>query len=154
MALSNVLNLCNITETHDGVQDMACDTFIKISLKCRRHFIQVQVGEMMPFIEEILNSISSIICDLNQQQVNYMYSLIIIPFILHILLIFIVFLLLDISILFYISHIPYTMKLLFSSYFIDLSILILRNLFIFIFTVVFIFIQFFFQYIDHQFLMS
>lgn len=28
-------------ETHDGVQDMACDTFIKISSKCRRHFVQV-----------------------------------------------------------------------------------------------------------------
>ena len=28
-------------ETHDGVQDMACDTFIKIAQKCRRHFIQV-----------------------------------------------------------------------------------------------------------------
>ncbi len=28
-------------ELHDGVQDMACDTFIKISQKCRRHFIQV-----------------------------------------------------------------------------------------------------------------
>lgn len=28
-------------ETHDGVPDMACDTFIKIAQKCRRHFIQV-----------------------------------------------------------------------------------------------------------------
>ena len=31
-------------ETHDGVQDMACDTFIKIAQKCRRHFIQVNAG--------------------------------------------------------------------------------------------------------------
>ena len=30
-------------ETHEGVQDMACDTFIKIALKCRRQFVQVQV---------------------------------------------------------------------------------------------------------------
>ena len=29
------------SETHDGVQDMACDTFIKIAQKCRRHFVQV-----------------------------------------------------------------------------------------------------------------
>ena len=29
-------------ETHDGVQDMACDTFIKIAQKCRRHFVQVE----------------------------------------------------------------------------------------------------------------
>ena len=56
-------------ETHDGVQDMACDTFIKISQKCRRHFVQVQVGELMPFINEIFNNINSIICDLQPQQV-------------------------------------------------------------------------------------
>ena len=57
-------------ETHDGVQDMACDTFIKIAQKCRRHFVQVQVGEVMPFIEEILNGINTIICDLQPQQVS------------------------------------------------------------------------------------
>lgn len=48
---------------------MACDTFIKIALKCRRHFVTVQLGEAMPFIEEILSTISSIICDLQTQQV-------------------------------------------------------------------------------------
>jgi exportin-1 len=57
-------------EAHDGIQDMACDTFIKISQKCRRHFVQVQVGEVMPFIDEILNSINTIICDLQPQQVG------------------------------------------------------------------------------------
>jgi exportin-1 len=48
---------------------MACDTFIKISQKCKRHFVVLQVGEVMPFIEEILNNISAIICDLQPQQV-------------------------------------------------------------------------------------
>ncbi|KAK3780651.1 hypothetical protein RRG08_028099 [Elysia crispata] len=61
-------------ETHDGVQDMACDTFIKIAQKCRRHFVQVQVGEVMPFIEEILNGINTIICDLQPQQVHTFYE--------------------------------------------------------------------------------
>lgn len=61
-------------ETHDGVQDMACDTFIKIAQKCRRHFVQVQVGEVMPFIDEILNSINTIICDLQPQQVHTFYE--------------------------------------------------------------------------------
>ena len=28
-------------ETHEGVQDMACDTFIKIAIKCKRHFVIV-----------------------------------------------------------------------------------------------------------------
>jgi len=64
---SHLLLVC--AETHDGVQDMACDTFIKIAQKCRRHFVQVQVGEVMPFIDEILNSINTIICDLQPQQV-------------------------------------------------------------------------------------
>ncbi len=60
----------SLTETHDGVQDMACDTFIKMAQKCRRPFVQVQVGEVMPFIEEILASINTIICDLQPQQVK------------------------------------------------------------------------------------
>ncbi|XP_067943682.1 exportin-1-like [Watersipora subatra] len=61
-------------ETHDGVQDMACDTFLKIAQKCRRHFVQIQVGEAVPFIEEILSSINTIICDLNPQQVHTFYE--------------------------------------------------------------------------------
>lgn len=61
-------------ETHDGVQDMACDTFIKIALKCRRHFVTTQVGESCPFIEDILASISTIICDLQPQQVHTFYE--------------------------------------------------------------------------------
>ncbi|XP_065173281.1 exportin-1 [Atheta coriaria] len=61
-------------ETHDGVQDMACDTFIKIALKCRRHFVTSQVGEACPFIEEILATISTIICDLSAQQVHTFYE--------------------------------------------------------------------------------
>jgi len=61
-------------ETHEGVQDMACDTFIKIALKCRRQFVQVQVGEVMPFIDELLGGINSIICDLQPQQVQTFYE--------------------------------------------------------------------------------
>ncbi len=102
-------------ETHDGVQDMACDTFIKIAQKCRRHFIQVwllslpdsltlshslslslsltpsltwslsllvvlsflvqlQPLEVMPFIEEILNNIRAIICDLQPHHVHTFYE--------------------------------------------------------------------------------
>ena len=31
-------------ETHPGVQDMACDTFLKICNKCKRKFVVTQVG--------------------------------------------------------------------------------------------------------------
>jgi len=61
-------------ENHEGVQDMACDTFIKIALKCRRQFVQIQVGEVMPFIDELLASINTIICDLQPQQVQTFYE--------------------------------------------------------------------------------
>ncbi|KAL1462770.1 hypothetical protein WDU94_014579 [Cyamophila willieti] len=61
-------------ETHEGVQDMACDTFIKIAAKCKRHFVTIQTGEMVPFIEEILGSINTIICDLQTQQVHTFYE--------------------------------------------------------------------------------
>ena len=56
------------------LQDMACDTFIKIAQKCRRHFVHVQAGEVTPFIEEILSTISTIICDLQPQQVHTFYE--------------------------------------------------------------------------------
>lgn len=61
-------------ETHDGVQDMACDTFIKIAIKCRRHFVTVQPNEACTFIDEILASMSSTICDLQPQQVSHFCS--------------------------------------------------------------------------------
>ncbi len=35
-------------ESHEGVQDMACDTYIKIAQKCRRHFVIQQAGEQEP----------------------------------------------------------------------------------------------------------
>ncbi|VDM25554.1 unnamed protein product [Toxocara canis] len=50
-------------ETHEGVQDMACDTFIKI-----------QAGETNPFIDDILDGLSSIICDLSPPQVHVFYE--------------------------------------------------------------------------------
>lgn len=34
-------------ETHEGVQDMACDTFIKIAQKCKRHFVQVSYAALI-----------------------------------------------------------------------------------------------------------
>lgn len=57
-------------ETHEGVQDMACDTFIKIAIKCRRHFVSIQPNESCTFVEEILATMSTIICDLQPQQVD------------------------------------------------------------------------------------
>lgn len=61
-------------ELHEGVQDMACDTFIKIAQKCRRHFVIQQPQEIMPYIEEILSNIDTITSDLQPQQVHTFYE--------------------------------------------------------------------------------
>lgn len=61
-------------ETHEGVQDMACDTFIKIANKCKRHFVALQPGESEPFIEEIVRNMRKITCDLSPQQVHTFYE--------------------------------------------------------------------------------
>lgn len=49
---------------------MACDTFIKIAQKCRRHFVMQQAGEQEPFIDEILRTLHRITVDLAPQQVR------------------------------------------------------------------------------------
>ncbi|MCJ1308336.1 Karyopherin transporter [Agyrium rufum] len=61
-------------ETHEGVQDMACDTFIKIANKCKRHFVAMQPGESEPFIEEIVRNMPKITNDLSPQQVHTFYE--------------------------------------------------------------------------------
>lgn len=53
---------------------MACDTFIKISSKCKRHFVALQSGETEPFIEEIVRTMQKITCDLSPQQVHTFYE--------------------------------------------------------------------------------
>ncbi|KAI0479057.1 CRM1 C terminal-domain-containing protein [Xylariaceae sp. FL0804] len=61
-------------ESHEGVQDMACDTFIKIARQCRRHFVAMQPSENEPFIEEIVKHLQRITCDLTPQQVHTFYE--------------------------------------------------------------------------------
>ncbi|KAK3387072.1 CRM1 C terminal-domain-containing protein [Podospora didyma] len=61
-------------ESHEGVQDMACDTFIKIAKQCRRHFVALQPSENEPFIEEIIRNLGRITCDLTPQQIHTFYE--------------------------------------------------------------------------------
>ena len=49
-------------EFHEGVQDMACDTFIKIVMKCRNHFVIVILN--LPFKK------FSIFCRFKQEKHN------------------------------------------------------------------------------------
>ncbi|KAA8495821.1 Protein EXPORTIN 1A [Porphyridium purpureum] len=61
-------------ETHPGVQDMACDTFLKIAQKCRRKFVTTQIGETRPFINEMLDNVSEIIAELEPHQIQSFYE--------------------------------------------------------------------------------
>ncbi|KAI1740660.1 CRM1 C terminal-domain-containing protein [Xylaria scruposa] len=61
-------------ESHEGVQDMACDTFIKIARQCRRHFVALQPSENEAFIDEIVRNLQRITCDLTPQQVHTFYE--------------------------------------------------------------------------------
>lgn len=53
---------------------MACDTFIKIANKCKRHFVALQAGENEPFIDEIVRTLRKITIDLTPQQVHTFYE--------------------------------------------------------------------------------
>ncbi|MFS7929630.1 putative importin-beta domain, armadillo-like helical, exportin-1/Importin-beta [Helianthus anomalus] len=61
-------------ETHPGVQDMACDTFLKIVQKCKRKFVIVQVGENEPFVSELLTTLPNTIADLEPHQIHSFYE--------------------------------------------------------------------------------
>ncbi|KAH0895875.1 hypothetical protein HID58_045443, partial [Brassica napus] len=61
-------------ETHPGVQDMACDTFLKIVQKCKRKFVIVQVGEHEPFVSELLSGLATTVQDLEPHQIHSFYE--------------------------------------------------------------------------------
>lgn len=61
-------------ESHPGVQDMACDTFLKIAGKCKRKFVTIQAEETAPFLVELVAMLPSVISDLEPHQVQAFYE--------------------------------------------------------------------------------
>ena len=61
-------------ERHEGVQDMACDTFLKIAYRCRRKFVTVQPQESEPFIIPILRQIREITEHLEPSQIQTFFA--------------------------------------------------------------------------------
>ncbi|CAO3673608.1 unnamed protein product [Umbelopsis vinacea] len=61
-------------ETHEGVQDMACDTFIKIAQQCKRSFIVPPTTDQPPMINEILMNMDSITSSLSPGQIHVFYE--------------------------------------------------------------------------------
>ena len=51
-------------ETHPGVQDMACETFLKICQRCKHQFVKLQQQEQAPFIEQLLVGPHQTVCDI------------------------------------------------------------------------------------------
>lgn len=61
-------------EYHPGVQDMACDTFLKIAQKCKRKFMTLQLEESQPFILTLIGDLSRHINDLQSHQVQSFFE--------------------------------------------------------------------------------
>jgi exportin-1 len=61
-------------EYHPGVQDMACDTFLKISQQCKRKFMTIQVEESNEFILQLIGDLQRHIQDLQPHQVQAFYE--------------------------------------------------------------------------------
>ena len=56
-------------EHHPGVQDMACDTLLKIAQKCKRKFMTPQTEDPEPFIFTLIRDIRRHIADLAPHQI-------------------------------------------------------------------------------------
>lgn len=63
-----------MAETHPGVQDMACDTFLKIARRTKSRFVVTQAKEERPFVEDIIANVGELITDLDDNQVYTFYS--------------------------------------------------------------------------------
>lgn len=61
-------------EHHPGVQDMACDTFLKIAQKCKRKFMTPQTDDPTPFIIVLIREIRRHTVDLAPHQVLSFYE--------------------------------------------------------------------------------
>jgi exportin-1 len=61
-------------ETHPGVQDMACDTFLKIAQKCKRKFMTPQTENPEPFIMTLISELHLHTVDLQPHQVLSFYE--------------------------------------------------------------------------------
>merc|ERR1719353_807379 len=61
-------------EPFPGVQEMAVDTFLKISQKCRRKFVANQPGEHQPFVEQLLAHVQQDTADLEPLHVCTFYE--------------------------------------------------------------------------------
>lgn len=63
-----------MSERHPGVQDMACDTFLKIARRTKSRFVVTQSKQARPFVEDIIALVGRLIADLEDGQVYTFYA--------------------------------------------------------------------------------
>jgi len=61
-------------EFHEGVRDMACETFLKISKKCRANFVKNHVNEEKPFVVVLFAGLRKTISDLEPHQMQVYFE--------------------------------------------------------------------------------
>ena len=61
-------------ESFDGVQDFACETFMKISMKCAKNFVILQDNENEEYIKELVRNVSETTKDLKPHQQLMFYE--------------------------------------------------------------------------------
>jgi exportin-1 len=61
-------------EFHPGVQDFACETFLKISIKCGEQFVRLQQDELEPYINVLVRTIKDDCHDLQFHQKLMFYE--------------------------------------------------------------------------------
>ena len=61
-------------ESFEGVQDFACETFMKISMKCAKNFVILQDNENEEYIKELVRNVSETTKDLKPHQQLMFYE--------------------------------------------------------------------------------
>ena len=61
-------------ESFEGVQDFACETFLKISIKCARNFTILQQNESEEYIKDLVRNVSETTKDLKPHQQLMFYE--------------------------------------------------------------------------------
>ena len=61
-------------ESFEGVQDFACETFLKISIKCARNFTILQQSESEEYIKDLVRNVSETTKDLKPHQQLMFYE--------------------------------------------------------------------------------
>ena len=69
----HVILLSKLLKSVNG-KNYIISEFRNIKTEFISHFVQIQAGEVMPFIEEILNNTTQIICDLQPHQHHTFYE--------------------------------------------------------------------------------